>query len=169
MSKEKSALGRVPVPFQSPAERVDYRALLEASLATPFAGRRKPWHIVLIQDPAVLKELGRIIPELAMSRERDPNCAIMICGDRSVKKHLGALVADCYEATTSLLHTACCHSLQTEHGRFFPDPERAKRARELLGIPKHIVPFSVAAFEEDLDMAASSVADWVGIHMDSWE
>jgi len=168
MFDDKTALGRVPVPFQSPAERADYSALLEASLSTPFVGQRKPWHIILIQDPATLEELGRSIPELICDSEEGPEWAVIICGDRRIKKRLGPLIADCYDATDSLLYAAHARSLNPQLSNLYPVSTDTERLRTLLQVPQHIMPFAIVSFGQRAGNAKRCLPDETRIHRESW-
>lgn len=169
MAEDECELGRVPVPFQDRVGHDRGQTLLEAALSASFVGRRKPWHIVLIEDPAGIEDLGRVIPEVTVACVKRPKWAIIICGDRSVKRQLGALVADCYDATDSLLYAAHARLLKPHCASLYGTGERAEQLRSALGIPKHVIPFSIVAFCEDAQEAVEvSDADPL-IHLDSWE
>jgi hypothetical protein len=144
MDENESALGRVPIPFQTLAYGVDLRGPLRAPLETAFVGHRKPWHVILIQDPAALNGVGSIVPDL---KDHDARYAVATSGNRSAQGQLGPLVTGCYDSTSSLACTA--HARQQSAGPF-PDPATSARIRELLAIPAQAIPFSVTTFAGSL-------------------
>lgn len=166
MDEDESALGRVPIPFHSLAYGADLRVLLRAPLETSFVGQRKPWHIILIQDLATLEEVGRIVPDL---RHFEAGCAMVICGDRAAQAQLGPLIADCYDATSSLLFTAHAREFRPHSARLFPDAATGARIRELLAIPAHVIPFSVTTFAGRLCDETVTTAQERLLHVESWE
>lgn len=156
-------------PSKTPARHERDQTLLDAALSASFVGRRKPWHIVLITDPVGIEDLGRVIPQVITACVERPKSAVVICGDRSVQKQLGPLVANCCDATDSLLYAAHARSLRPHCASLYGTGKLVEQLRIVLGIPKHVIPFSIVAFCEDAGTAVGVSDANPLIHLDSWE
>ncbi len=157
--------GALSVSSPDPIHEADLEALLRALLNTPFVGRRKPWQVVLIQNPELLEQLGSLFPG---SPSQDASYAVVVCGDRKVQRQLGPLISDCYDATTSLLFTARMKLLRLRTMRTFPHRQQIAALRELLGIPEHVIPYSVTLLRRRLAESEPASVRHARIHFERW-
>ncbi len=74
---------------------------------------------------------------------REATVAVLICGDLSLEKHKGYWVQDCSAATENLLLAAHAKGLGAVWLGVYPREERVDGLRKLLGIPEHVIPFSL--------------------------
>jgi nitroreductase len=117
------------------------REILEAAMSAPSAGNQQSWHFVVINDRKILDEVPSFHPHSPMLREA--TVAILICGDQSLEKHVGYWVQDCSAATENLLLAIHAKGLGAVWLGIFPREERVEGLRKLLGIPDHVIPFSL--------------------------
>ena len=109
----------------------DLRKLLEAAMAAPSASNRKPWHFVVVSDPASLSTLaealpfGKMLPQAAL--------AIVVCGDPQISER--HWVQDCSAATENLLLAVTSLGLGAVWLGVEPNPERRAAVAQALGIP----------------------------------
>ena len=82
----------------------DITKLLQAAMAAPSGGNRKPWHFIVIKDRKTLDQLAEH-PYGKMLHEA-PLC-IVVCGDPSmVPSPRNFIREDCSAATMNILHAA---------------------------------------------------------------
>ena len=133
--------------------RAELEAMVAAGKNAPTGMNRQPYYIMVVQDDAVLKEVGEIArfdirrhpnPDFA-KRADDPSfnptmgapCMIFICG--GTDELFGFPVTDCALVAMNLMNAArslgigsCCLGAYGAAGR---DPEGAKMF-EKLGVPE---------------------------------
>ena len=115
--------------------------LLEAAMAAPSAGNRKPWHFVTITGRSRLDALADAHPHGKMLHEA-PLC-IAVCGapaDSFKGPGQAYWVQDCAAATENILLAATALGLGSVWLGVHPLQEREQAVRDLLSIPKDIVP-----------------------------
>lgn len=117
------------------------REILEAAMSAPSAGNEQPWHFVIINDRKILDYIPSFHPHSHMLKEA--TVAILVCGDIKLEKHIGYWVQDCAAATENLLLAIHAKGLGAVWLGIFPREERVTGLRKLLGIPDHVVPFSL--------------------------
>lgn len=116
-----------------PVSEADITSLLQAGMAAPSAGNRKPWHMVVVTDKQTLRAIadapsyGKTLGDAAL--------AIVVCGDPSISDWW---LQDCTLATENILIAAAGLGLGAVflgcHGR----AEREQPIRQVLGIPEEI-------------------------------
>ncbi|MGA9350578.1 MAG: nitroreductase family protein [Anaerolineae bacterium] len=116
-----------------PVSEADITSLLQAGMAAPSAGNRKPWHLVVVTDKQTLRAIadapsyGKTLADAAL--------AIVVCGDPSISDWW---LQDCTLATENILIAAAGLGLGAVllgcHGR----AEREQPIRQVLGIPEEI-------------------------------
>jgi len=111
----------------------DITSLLQAGMAAPSAGNRKPWHLVVVTDKQTLRAIADAPP---YSRTLGGAAlAIVVCGDPSISDWW---LQDCTLATENILIAAAGLGLGAVflgcHGR----AEREQPIRQVLGIPEEI-------------------------------
>jgi nitroreductase len=126
-----------------PVSEADLEALLRAAMSAPSAGNERPWHLVVLDDRALLEAVPRFHPYSQMLREAP--LAILVCGDRRLEKHPGFWIQDCSAATQNLLLAAHARGLGAVWLGVHPRPEREAGMRELLQLPEPIVPLALVA------------------------
>ena len=120
-----------------PVDERDVKTLLEAAMAAPSAGNRKPWHFVVVTDRRTLDALAEARSKVLFEA---PLC-IAVCGDPTISEHF--FVQDCSAATENLLLAATALGLGAvwlgfrEREEHFADA-RASISR-MLGLPENIV------------------------------
>lgn len=115
--------------------------VLEAAMSAPSAGNQQPWHFIIINDRKILDQVPSFHPHSLMLREAP--VAILVCGDLNLEKHVGYWVQDCAAATENLLLAAHAKGLGAVWLGIFPREERVAGLRKLLGMPDHVIPFSL--------------------------
>lgn len=116
-----------------PVSETDITSLLQAGMAAPSAGNRKPWHFVVITNKQILRAIAdapsysRTLGEAAL--------AIVVCGDPTISDWW---LQDCTLASENILIAAAALGLGAVflgcHGR----AEREQPIRQVLGIPEEI-------------------------------
>jgi nitroreductase len=117
------------------------KELLEAAMSAPSAGNEQPWHFIVINDRQILDEIPKFHPYSHMVKEA--SVAILVCCDLQLDKHDGLWVQDCAAATENLLIAAQAQGLGAVWLGVYPREQRITGLRRLLGIPEHVVPFSL--------------------------
>jgi nitroreductase len=117
------------------------RELLEAAMSAPSAGNQQPWHFVIIHDRKILDEIPTFHPHSQMLKEAP--IAVLVCGDLKLEKHIGYWVQDCAAATENLLLAVHAKGLGGVWLGIYPREDRVAALRKLLGIPEHVIPFSL--------------------------
>ncbi len=117
------------------------KELLETAMSAPSAGNEQPWHFIVITDRQILDEIPQCHPYSHMIREAP--VAILVCCDLQLDKHDGLWVQDCAAATENLLIAVQAQGLGAVWLGVYPREQRITGLRNLLGIPEHVVPFSL--------------------------
>ncbi len=110
-------------------------------MAAPSAGNEQPWHFMVIDTRKILDEIMNVHPHASMLK--DATVAILVCGDLSLERHKGYWVQDCAAATENILIAVSQKKLGAVWLGVYPREDRVEGLRELLGIPDHVVPFSL--------------------------
>lgn len=124
-----------------PHEVID--ELLRAAMSAPSAGNEQPWHFVVIDDREILSKIPQFHPD--SERSLSPPAAILVCGNLNEErfKGMGFWVLDCSASTMNLLIAVHAKGLGAVWSPVYPDEQRINSIRKLLGIPEHVVPFSL--------------------------
>ena len=129
--------------LDKPVDAAIVEQLLRAGMAAPTAVNRQPWHFVVVNDKAQLKELAKANPHAGMLMKAP--LAIVVCGD--MKKALDGearefWVQDCSAATENILLAANALGLGAVWTGTYPDLKRCEAVSAVLNLPKHIVPLN---------------------------
>ena len=119
----------------------DIREILEAAMSAPSAGNQQSWHFVVINDRKILDKIPSFHPHSLMIKEAP--LAVLICGDPTLEKHIGYWIQDCAAATENLLLAVHAKGLGGVWLGIYPRQDRVAGLRNLLGIPDHVIPFSL--------------------------
>jgi nitroreductase len=147
-----------------PLSQQDINSLLQAGMAAPSGSNRKPWHFVVVTEPAVLKALAAAHPFGKMIA--NAGLGIAVCGDPAISDWW---VQDCSAATENILVAAAGLGLGgvwlSSHGR----PEREQAIREVLGIPETIGVLSLLSIGHPREeKAARTQFDAAKVHPNGW-
>jgi len=115
--------------------------ILRAGMAAPSAGNEQPWHFIVINDKSILNEIPKIHPYSQMLKEASH--AIVVCADLSLQKYEGYWVQDCSAATENMLIMAQDLGLGSVWLGVYPNENRVKELKKLLGLPENVMPLSI--------------------------
>ncbi len=126
-----------------PVDKEILETLVRAGMAAPSAMNKQPWQFIIIDDAALLQELGEI-PTSGMVKKAP--AAILVCGDMQ-KAGEGWLqeywIQDCSAASQNILLAVTQLGLGAVWTSVYPAPERIKKVSELLNLPEHIIPLNI--------------------------
>jgi len=117
------------------------RDLLRAAMSAPSAHNEQPWHFIVIRDREILDKIPEFHPHAGMLKQT--GVAIVVCGDKTLEKSQGFWVQDCAAATQNILLAAHGNGLGAVWVGIYPVKERVEKLRHLLGLPEHVIPFSI--------------------------
>ena len=118
--------------------------LLRAGMAAPTAVNKQPWHFVVINDRAVLDEIGGNGRQSQMWHESP--LAIVVCGnmEKALEGPAQAFwVQDCSAATENILLAAHALGLGAVWTGCYPMEERMANVSQVLNLPENIIPLCV--------------------------
>ena len=143
------------------------KELLEAAMSAPSAGNEQPWHFVVIKEREILDEIPAFHPYSQMLRHAP--VAILVCGDETLEKYQGYWVQDCSAATQNILLAAQAKGLGAVWLGVYPIEDRVANLRKLLGIPEHVIPFSLISIGYPAEQKPRSARyDDSRIHHNQW-
>lgn len=123
--------------------RDDLFKILRAAMAAPSAVNIQPWAFVSVTRRATLDALCSSLPYAKMLDRA--GAAIVVCGipDKDEIYSKDYWVMDCSAATENIL--LACHALGlgAVWTAVYVDEGRVAAVREILGIPKNIIPLNV--------------------------
>jgi nitroreductase len=126
-----------------PVTERNIQTMLRAAMNAPSAGNQRPWHFVVINKRDILAAIPDFHPYSSMLLQAP--LAILVCGDPRVERSEGFWVQDCAAATQNLLLAARALDLGAVWLGVHPREEREKGLRDLLKLPRCIVPFALVA------------------------
>ena len=139
--------GRRSVRVYAPGEITDATVtrLLEAAMAAPSAMTKDPWRFVVVRNSAQLSEMAAALPGGRMLTTA--TLAIVACGDQdaALDRQLSYLLQDCSAAIENLLLAAHALGLGACWVGVHPSEPAIRRIKELLALPKSIVPVAVVS------------------------
>lgn len=124
-----------------PVDKADIENLLRAGMAAPTAVNAQPWHFVVINDKAKLKELASTNRHGGML-ERAP-LAIVVCGDMEKAmngKGREFWIQDCSAASQNILLAAHALGLGAVWTGLYPMDERVAAVSAVLKLPENLIP-----------------------------
>lgn len=127
------------------------RAVLQSALLAPSSLNGRPWHLVVIEDKAVIQELvelkNRHVPEAKKDYPADfllaASCVIVVCVDK--EKSFGRELENAVLATANMMLAARACGLGTTYlSAYRPgQPSLERRIKELLRLPKDVMPVTI--------------------------
>jgi nitroreductase len=145
MEALRAILGRRSIRqyTKEPVSEEVVEILLRSAMSAPSANNEQPWHFIVITRRATLDAIPTF-HQYAQMCEQAP-LAILVCGDESLVKHTGYMIQDCSAATENLLIAAHAMDLGAVWLGIYPREQRMQGIRELLHLPKHILPVALIA------------------------
>jgi nitroreductase len=143
------------------------KKLLEAAMAAPTGGNRKPWHFIIIKNRDILNRLAENHPYGKMLYEAP--LSIAVCGDPAISPPPRQfIVEDCSAATMNILHGAVALKLGAVWIGL-PLDEQKTMVRDLLCIPENIVPQNLIAIGHPAEEKEPRTQyDETRIHNEKW-
>lgn len=154
----------------APVSKETLNMLVRAGMAAPTAVDKRPWEFIVITDRATLNKLADALPYAKMAAQAGG--AIMVCGDTE-KQHGGVganyWIMDCSAASENILLAAESMGLGAVWTAVYPDEERVKAARTILGIPAKVIPLNfIPIGVPDGDPKPKDKHDPQKIHWEKW-
>ncbi|MBP5476714.1 MAG: nitroreductase family protein [Paludibacteraceae bacterium] len=117
--------------------------LLRCAMAAPSAMNKQPWEFLVVSDEDMLMRLDEEFPYSRCGN--GAAVAIIPCGNlqRAISTMPDFWVNDLSAATENILLAAHAMGLGAVWTGVHPNPERAQKLQELLGLPAHIVPLCI--------------------------
>jgi len=119
----------------------DREALLTAAMAAPSAKNTRSWHFVWIDDRKLLDAVPSVHPYSRMIRQAP--AALLVCADIASEEREGYWAQNCSAATQNILIAATQRGLGSVWLGVYPNEDRIKGLRELVGVPEGFIPFSL--------------------------
>lgn len=119
-------------------------ALLHAGMCAPSGVNKQPWEFILVDDPAVLKQLADALPYAKMAAQAP--MAIVVCGNSS--RFLDGddstlWVQDVSAASENILLAAHAFGLGAVWTCLYPHSDRMAAASRILNLPEGVIPFNL--------------------------
>lgn len=141
--------------------------LLHAAMAAPSSMNLQPWHFIIIDDEALIKQMIEVLPYAKMLSEA--GCGIVVCGDTSVYDRINRhdledntlyWVQDTSAASENILLAAYAMGLGAVWTGIFPLENRISKISKLLHLPTNIVPLNIIAAGHPLATTSKVKEKW---------
>lgn len=152
---------------QIPKESI--KEILRAGLSAPSAGNAQPWQFIVLEEKSIMHQIPEIQPSSQMLKQASH--AIVVCGDMTLKnKFVGELwIQDCSAATENMLIMAQDLGLGAVWLGVYPMKEIVEGIKQLLGLPDHIIPFSIVSLGYPAEKKdASDRCNEARVHWNQW-
>jgi nitroreductase len=126
---------------QQLVEEDKIRAILEAAMAAPSSGNRRPWYFVVVQDRGLLIQMAEAHPNGKMLAEAP--LALVACAQEDLSP--GAWVQDCSAALENIFLAAPALELGGVWLGVWPRIERVQAISKILDLPENLAPLGIAA------------------------
>jgi len=143
------------------------KELIEAGISAPSAGNQQPWHFIILDDHNIINKILDFHPHAKML----PNAqkAILVCGDLDLETNKGFWIQDCSAATENILIAARAKGLGSCWLGVYPREDRVNGFRELLKIPKNVIPFSLISLGyTNVEQSKVNRYNNARIHLNKW-
>jgi nitroreductase len=141
--------------------------ILRAGFSAPTANNKRPWHFIVIRNPATLDAITKVHPYSKMLPSA--GCGILVCGDTAKNDNLHYLAEDCSAAIENMLLAAHALGLGAVWLGIHPREERARAVHELMDIPADIFPVGLVAVGVSAETRnAPDRFDGDKVHQEKW-
>ena len=157
-----------------PIEEETLQTILKAGQAGPSARNRRDWHFLVVQDPAILKNMAEahgLIVSMPLMRAK---MAIVVLGDKSASSG-DFWEVDCSIAAQNMILAAHELGIGTCWIGTFPVESRMQIHKEIFNLPEHIVPHSLITFGYPKDNSnfnnlkeGKPILEEAKIHREKW-
>ena len=117
--------------------------ILKAGMYAPSGGNAQPWDFVVITDKEILNKIPQVHPYAGALN--GAAAAIIVCGNKEKEKFEDLWIQDCSAASMNILLGAQNLNIGSVWLGLYPEMDRVKGVKEILGLPDHITPFSAIA------------------------
>ncbi|MBE0633220.1 nitroreductase family protein [Candidatus Bathyarchaeota archaeon] len=121
----------------------DVKKLLEAAMSAPSACNQQPWHFVVVRDKKTHEKIMEIQPYTKMLEKA--SLAVVVCADPDLQTCPGYWVQDVSAATENILLAVHALGYGATWCGIYPRDDPVWKLRELIGLPKNVVPLNVIA------------------------
>lgn len=127
----------------NPVSSKDLEKVLKAGMSAPSAVNTQPWAFIVVTKRELLNLLCQGLPYAKMLDKA--GAAIVVCGVPNKDKNfaLKFWVMDCCAATENILLAVHSLGLGAVWTAVYPDEEKIKLVKEVLKIPRKIIPLNV--------------------------
>jgi len=128
-----------------PVAEADRQALLAAGMAAPSACNKRPYQVIVMDDPEVLAAVAAALPNGPFLAKAP--LGLLVCGDLAAAhgNELSYMLQDCSAFIENVLLAAAALGLGACWLGVHPRPERIDALRAQFKLPEHIVPVSAIA------------------------
>ena len=163
--------GRRSIRVYSPAEvsEESVQKMLEAAMAAPSAMAKDPWRFVVIRNRQTLQTMAAAFPGGEMLASA--GLGIVVCGDLEVtfERQISFMLQDCSAAIENLLLGAHTMGLGACWVGVHPMEDRIKRLKEMLALPKPVIPVACVAVGHPGEvLAARTRFKQEYVHLERW-
>ncbi len=117
----------------------DMQTILKAGMFAPSSHNSQPWEFLVVQNKDTLAKLSEIRPYWKML----PTAAACIVVLANTGKNTEFFAQDCAAATQNILCVANGLGIGSVWLGCYPTEEAPRKVREILNIPKEIIPFAL--------------------------
>lgn len=133
--------------IDKPVEQDKIETILRVAMSAPSAGNEQAWQFLVVLDKSKMLKITEFHPYASMLK--NAAVAIVVVGDTNKTKYGGIgkeyWIQDCSAATQNILLAAHALGLGAVWLGVHPMPERVNRVRELFGLSKELIPFSIVS------------------------
>lgn len=148
----------------------DLVMLVKAGMAAPSGHDARPWQFIIIKNKETMKKLRS---KLEWARGLDGStAAIVVCGDMSMVKPINKefWITDASAATENILLAIEAMGLGGVWSTLYPGEDRMQHAREVLGLPAHVMPLCVIPIGYPTGVEkAKNKYNPAQLHWEKWE
>ena len=145
----------------------DVKKLLEAAMSAPSACNQQPWHFVVVRDKKTHEKIMEIQPYTKMLEKA--SLAVVVCADPDLQTCPGYWVQDVSAATENILLAVHALGYGATWCGIYPRDDPVWKLRELIGLPKNVIPLNVIAIGvPDEEKPPSNRYNEDRVHHEKW-
>jgi nitroreductase len=145
----------------------DVKKFLEAAMAAPSACNQQPWHFIVVRDKVTHAKIMEIQPYTRMLEKA--SLAILVCADPDLQTCRSYWVQDVSAATENILLAVHGMGYGATWCGLYPNDDPVWKIRELLGLPKNVVPLNIIVIGvPDEEKPPSNRYNEERVHHEKW-